>query len=46
MNRLVSSPQAVLRFASSSHSFREKTDAAQIASGGMKRGCKPFGEAL
>ena len=46
MSRLVSSPQAVLGFASSSRSFREKTEAARSASGGMKRGCKRFGEAL
>ena len=46
MNRLESSPQAVLGFASPSHSFREKTEAATSASGGMKRGCKRFGEAL
>ena len=46
MSRLVSSPQAVLGFASSSRSFREKTEAARSASGGMKGGCKRFGEAL
>ena len=46
MSRLVSSPQAVLGFVSSSHSFREKTEAARSASQGMKRGCKRFGEAL
>jgi hypothetical protein len=46
MSRLVSSPQAVFGFASSSHSFREETEAARSASGGMKRGCKRFGEAL
>ncbi len=46
MSRLVSSPQAVLDFASSAHSFREKAEAARSASGGMKSGCKRFGEAL
>src|SRR5208283_3004624 len=46
MSRLVSSPRAVLGFASSSHSFREKAEAAKSASGGMKRGCKRFGEGM
>ena len=46
MSRLVSSPQAVLGFASSSRSFREKIEAARSASGGIKRGCKRFGEVL
>ena len=46
MSRLVSWPQAVLGFASSSHSFREKAEAARSASGGLKRGRKRFGEAL
>jgi hypothetical protein len=46
MSRSVSSPQAVLGFTSSSHSFRQKTEATRSASGCMKRGCKRFGEAL
>jgi len=46
MIRIVSSALEVLDFASPSHSFREKTEAARSASGGMKRGCKRFGEAL
>ena len=45
MSRLVSSPQAVLGFAAS-HSFREKTEPARSASGGMKGSCQRFGEAL
>ena len=46
MSRLVSSPQAVLGFASSSHSFQEKTEPARSALGRIKGGCQRLGEAL
>src|SRR5206468_792654 len=46
VGRLASSPRAILDFAPASHSFWEKTVPARSASGGIKWGCKRFGEAL